>query len=155
MDSTQTEPPNEGDTTEKSTESNAASADSGEMDFQSAVGHWEQQANAVKSITLPVRDAGGEVVGETTWKYRMLTEEERREVENAAVKIETKRNKEEITHDSAAAKNKLIELGVVEGPPGFENREPQRKAIPDHIKEHLSTAIDEFSEMPSEVREGF
>lgn len=148
-----TNAPNEERTAEESLPTNSEAG--GEMDFESAVGQWESQTNAIKEITLPVRNHEGEVVGETSWRYKMLTEEERREIENAAVSIETKRNEEKLSHDSAAAKDKIIELGVVEGPPGFENRKAQRRAIPDHTKDRLSSAIDDFSEMPSEVREGF
>lgn len=152
-----TEAPNEGPTTEENRAANDADAgeESGELTFQQAVGHWEEQQSTHKSITLPVRNKNGETVGEVTFKYRMLTEEERREAEQAAVNIETSRNKEEVTTDSGALKNKLIEHGVVDGPEGFQNNNAHRSAMPDHIKEPLADAIDAFSEMPEEVREGF
>jgi len=149
--------PNEERTTEENRAANDADAGDGEeeLSFQQAVGHWEEQQSTHKSITLPVRNKNGEPVGEVTFVYRMLTEEQRREAEQAAVNIDTSRNREEVTTDSGALKNKLIEHGVVDGPDGFDNRAGQRKAMPDHIKEPLADAIDSFSEMPEEVREGF
>jgi len=147
--------PNEERTTEEPSGENDPDAGDSELTFQQAVGHWEEQQATTKTITLPVRNKNGEPVGEVSFRYRMLSEEERREAEQAAVNISTKRNKEEITTDSGALKNKLIEHGVVDGPSGFENRKAQRTALPDHIKEPLANAIDTFSEMPEEVREGF
>lgn len=146
--------PNEERTTEEPSGEND-SGETEELDFQQAVGHWEEQRSTHKSMTLPVRNKNGEPIGEVTFRYRMLSEDERREAEQAAVNIETKRNKEEITTDSGALKNKLIEHGVVSGPSGFDNTTGQRKAMPDHIKDPLADAIDNFSEMPEEVREGF
>lgn len=148
------EAPNEEPTTE---ENGAETNNDGDnsLTFQEAVGHWEEQENATKEITLPVRNDNGEIVGETTWRYRMLNEEERRDAENAAVNIDTKRNSEEITMESDALKDKLIEYGVVDGPEGFRNKKAHRQAIPSHQKEELADAIDNFSAMPREVREGF
>jgi len=152
---TESEAPNEEPTTEENRADTDADAGEEELSFQQAVGHWEEQQSTHKRITLPVRNANGETVGEVTWRYRMLTEEQRREAEQAAVNIDTSRNREEVTTDSGALKNKLIEHGVVDGPDGFENKAAHRKAIPDHQKEPLADAIDSFSEMPEEVREGF
>ena len=147
--------PNKERTTEENRAENDADAGEEELSFQQAVGHWEEQQSTHKSMTLPVRDKNGEPVGEVLFRYRMLSEEERREAEQAAINVETSRNKEEVTTDSGALKNKLIEHGVVDGPEGFENKRAHRKAMPDHIKEPLADAIDSFSEMPEEVREGF
>lgn len=151
------EAPNKEPTTEENRAANDADASDGEeeLSFQAAVGHWEEQQNSTKSITLPVRNSNGDAVGSVTWRYRMLTEEERREAEQAAISIEQSRNKEEINTDSGALKDKLIEHGVVDGPEGYENKRAHRGAIPDHQKEPLADAIDSFSEMPEEVREGF
>jgi hypothetical protein len=147
--------PNTERTTEENRAENDADAGEEELSFQQAVGHWEEQQSTHKSMTLPVRDKNGEPVGEVLFRYRMLSEKERREAEQAAINVETSRNKEEVTTDSGALKNKLIEHGVVDGPEGFENKRAHRKAMPDHIKEPLADAIDSFSEMPEEVREGF
>jgi len=153
----ETEAPNEEPTTEanRAEIEDAGGEGEEELSFQQAVGHWEEQQSTHKRITLPVRNSNGETVGEVTFRYRMLSEEQRREAEQAAVNIETSRNKEEVTTDSGALKNKLIEHGVVDGPEGFNNKRAHRAAMPDHIKEPLANAIDEFSEMPEEVREGF
>lgn len=133
------------------------SANSGlsELDWGEASSKWEAQRNSRKEISLPVRDENGNVSGKVTFEYRMLTEDERRDAENAATSIEVKRNKEEVTTDSGALKRTLIKHGVTDGPEGFRTEERFIRSMPDHIKEPLASAIDEFSEMPMEVEEGF
>lgn len=140
---------------EQTTEEDRADNDTAELNWSEAEEAFQAVRETRKRITFPVFNEAGEIVGEVTFEYRMLKEREHNEAEDAAVKIEAKRNKEEITTDSGALKDTLIKHGVTDGPPGFSNTAPERNKLPPYIKEGLASAIEDFSEMPEEDREGF
>lgn len=101
-------------------------------------------------------DPDGDPQGTATFEYRMLTEEELDEAEDAAVSISTERNAQEVTTDSGALRATLIKYGVTSGPEGFKlNNERAARELPRYIKEPLANAIEDFTQMPEEAREGF
>lgn len=107
-------------------------------------------------IAIPDPDDPKEVAGVAEFEYRMLTEDEKDEAEDAAVSISTERNKEEIKTDSGALRATLIKYGVTSGPEGFKlNNERYARQLPSYIKEPLADAIENFSSMPESDRAGF
>lgn len=89
------------------------------------------------------------------FEYRMLSESEIDEAEDAAVNIETRRNKQEVTTDSGALRTVIIKNGVTSGPEGFKATERYIETMPSWIKRPLANAIENFTEMEEETREGF
>lgn len=107
-------------------------------------------------IAVPHPEDPEEISGVATFTYRMLSEEEADEAEDAAVNVETKRNKEEVTTDTGALRATLIKYGVTEGPAGFKlNNERAARELPRYIKEPLANAIEDFNEMEESERVGF
>jgi hypothetical protein len=148
-------PANEPGTTEEPTENNAGSESLSFEEIQSLDKRLKAKRKTIE-IAIPDPDNPETVAGVAEFEYRMLSEDEKDEAEDAAVNIETKRNKEEISTDSGALRATLIKHGVTSGPEGFKlNNERYARELPSYLKEPLAEAIENFSEMPEEDRAGF
>lgn len=140
---------NDPQTTEEPIENNEGPVEASWDDAQS---HNQRLKSQRKTIDIAFPEDPDKFV---RFEYRMLSESEIDEAENAAVNIQTSRNKQEITTDSGALRKVLIKHGVTEGPEGFKATERYVESMPTWIKRPLADAIENFTEMPEEAREGF
>lgn len=153
-------PANEPGTTEEPSETNdvAESEGAGSLSFDE-IQQVDRRLKAQRKeidIAIPNPENPEEPAGVAEFEYRMLTEDEKDEAEDAAINIDTSRNREEVTTDSGALRATLIMHGVTSGPEGFKlNNERFARQLPSYIKEPLAEAIENFTEMPEEDRAGF
>ena len=145
MSETET-PANEPETTEE------PSAETSDATWEEVVSHDRELKSQRKTIEIAFPEDPSRSV---TFEYRMLSETERDEAEDAATNIDTSRNKTEITTDNGALRRTLIKHGVTDGPEGFKATERYIDQMPHWVKEPLANAIENFTEMDEETREGF
>ena len=144
MSESESNPANEPDTTEEPSGNEAS--------WEEAISHDRQLKSQRKTIQIAFPEEPDQFV---EFEYRMLTESEEDEAEDAATNIETSRNKTEITTDSGALRATVIKNGVTDGPEGFKATESYIQQMPNWIKKPLANAIEDFTSMDEVTREGF